>query len=248
MVRNIVINNELYRLNTKDGIFGKSSGVCYHLQEKNQDLAVKIYYNKNGDNDFPEDWEIEIFGEIFEDVLPVVLSQAPVYNEKGKYIGCCSPYLYETKGNTGDILYTFPRNYIFECLTKLEDTISIFSENRIELCDWSIYNVMISEGKNIPFDMHIIDDTFYRLTTSNPKVLNQENRSCLSDLLVSIVEYYSLSNGGNSNINYPYFLNLISKVGQKYDPVSYLEKESRGYSNLDEYFKDYAKIQKKKKF
>lgn len=248
MIRNIVINDELYKLNLKNGIHGKSSGVCYHLQDKNQDLAVKIYYNKHGDNDFPEDWEIEIFGEIHTQVLPVVLSQAPVYNEKGDYIGCCSPYLYETKGKTREILYTLPRDYILNCLSRLEETIPVFSENRIELCDWSIYNVMLSEGKMLPFDMHLIDDTFYRLTKSNPQLLTQENRGCLSDLIISIIENHTLNGVDYSVSNCPYFLNLRSTLGEKYDPITYLEKESRGYFNLDDYFRDYLEVQKKKKF
>ncbi len=231
------INENMYCFDPREkGQGGRTSGTVYHLCQDNVDLAVKLYLNLDEVEDYPDLETITYFGSISSQVLPVVVSHSPVFDQEGDYIGCSAPYLYESKGKTSDLLCNLPKKEVFSYLHSLNQTIDIFTDLHIQLCDWAIYNLRFGENASyqLPFSLYMIDDSFYEqqddITT---KELSLINRMEMNRLIASIADDFFHTEGVTllkSEREY------VKKYDYVSDPLRLLEKDCKPYATLGEFF------------
>ncbi len=242
MINQVRINNKMYLLDTKDGKGGTSTGVVYHLCRDEVDLAVKLYLDKE-DSDgviYPDLDDLKAFCRISSEVLPVLLSRFPTYDEKGNYNGCCTPFLYETRGNTLDLLYTLPKEEVIASLYALSKVVDKFTDLGIELEDWAVYNLRFGENPayQLPFSLYMIDDSYYEFSEEDSQVLHSLNRTEMNHLIASLVEeyfYYHRSRTSSFRLT-PNELRYLERYEDSFDPVGLLEQDCREFDTLGECF------------
>lgn len=192
MRKNIVIHNKQYSLSLDHEMIGKTSGICYRLVEDGIDLAVKLYYSSlEEEKIYPSLLELNQFCAICDRVFPVLVSKAPVFDEFGNYIGCSMPFIHEMFGITKEILYQEPLDFVLEGLSRFQNTLSVFSQNKICVFDWRVSNMKIGWVKDLGFGMFLYDDSYYSLSDLPTKELEKENQRVFNHLIASmIVDYY----------------------------------------------------------
>lgn len=249
MFKNIVINNQLYQLPLTHAIKGETSGICYHLKNENVDWAVKLYY-KNEEKIYqiyPTLLELQKICSIQKQVVPVMVSEYPVFDEFNQYIGCCSPFIDETRGKTCEILYKESVDLILEGLYKIQETLSIFTKNYIEVSDWSLSNMKFGSVKNLDFGMYLYDDSFYGLSDVPKWHLAERNAAELNHLIYTIIsDYYDYHNKkedafllSEEELGYrDAFCNRFNYWERSESSLVLLEKESHKFPNLEAYLED----------
>ncbi|HIT22206.1 MAG TPA: hypothetical protein IAB56_04485 [Candidatus Scybalousia intestinigallinarum] len=244
------INENMYYFDSQEkGQGGRTTGTVYHLCQDNVDLAVKLYLNLDEVEDYPDLETITYFGVISSQVLPVVVSHSPVFDQEGAYIGCSAPFLYESKGNTSDLLCNLPKKEVFSYLHSLNQTIDIFTDLHIQLCDWAIYNLRFGENVSyqLPFSLYMIDDSFYeQCDDQTTKDLYLINRMEMNHLIASIADEFLSARE-----------DILPKVEREYvkryehvsDSLRLLEKDCEPYATLGEFFSSVHQkgIQKQKR-
>ena len=244
------INENMYYFDSQEkGQGGRTTGTVYHLCQDNVDLAVKLYLNLDEVEDYPDLETITYFGVISSQVLPVVVSHSPVFDQEGAYIGCSAPFLYESKGNTSDLLCNLPKKEVFSYLHSLNQTIDIFTDLHIQLCDWAIYNLRFGENVSyqLPFSLYMIDDSFYeQCDDQTTKDLYLINRMEMNHLIASIADEFLSAR-----------VDILPKVEREYvkryehvsDSLRLLEKDCEPYATLGEFFSSVHQkgIQKQKR-
>lgn len=171
-----------------------------------------------------------------------MLSHYPVFDLDKNYIGCAAPFLEESMGETSDILYTLPREQVIEDFYKLKESIPKISGKNIGLCDWGIHNLIIGENKSLPFGFYMVDDSSYFLD----KDVDDYNSFEINLLVTDMIDFYFSKSGFRfMNDLEKAYLSTFRKMAS---PVSFLEKESEGYSCMAEFLSDYRDISKKRKF
>ncbi len=243
MIKNVVVNEKVYQLNTENGIHGKTTGECYRLKVGEEDLAVKIYY-KNADY-LPEN-ELAIFNKIHEKTIPILISKYPVFSESGDYIGEATPFIEEIKGKTEDILYQLPKDVIIEGLEEIQEKLPIFNQNYISLYDMGVHNMKIGKGNHLPFGIYMIDDSFHMISDLDTEFHNQQE---FYRLLRSIVKLHFEKKGGllGKEDYLDSFIEKITSLDLFYCTIPNLEKQMANYENFQEYLDDYFDTAKKKK-
>ncbi len=246
MVKNVVINEKMYSLNTEDAIHGKTTGDCYRLKVEDEDMMVKIYYQEEGHYiDHLSERELEIFHEIHEETVPILLSKYPVLDEEGAYIGESTPFIEEIKGKTKETLYQLPKEKLFEDLQQIQEKIPVFDKHHISLYDLGIHNMIIGKGSKLPVGTYIFDDSFYMLASSDTEFHNQQE---FNRLLRSIVKFHFEKRGGTiGKDDYLVdFMNEIINPTMFYCTLPNLERNMGDFPNLQLYLDDYFEKQKKK--
>lgn len=240
----------MYSLDSSSKICGNTTGICYHLVTGEEDLAVKIYYEGV---DYPRQEEIEFFGKFSKEVVPVLISKYPVFDESRNYIGCAAPFIEETQGKAKDILYTMQSEKFLNGMIEIQEKLFVFDRNGIFLSDWGIHNLMIGKGQQIPFGIYLVDDSYYMRVDFDVELHNQQ---VFYQLIRSIVGHY-LRKKGLFNCHMEEeeetflndFLEALTLSNPFFCTIPKLEKEMTGYNNLQEYLDDYIEIkQKKQKF
>ena len=175
----IYINEKQFVLEEKDKLNKDttSSGICYHLQDGDLDLAVKIYHKNTilcGQNypQFPKEDLLQKLIQLAPYTSPVLLSQYFVRDVHGIYIGCAREYIYPAYKNTIDAIFALPKDQIFSYFQSIQDTIPLFNRAGIILDDWNSYNVMLGNTKTLSTSLFVFDDSNYSLS-STAKVNNQ---------------------------------------------------------------------------
>ncbi len=243
------INENMYHLHSREkGQGGITSGTVYHLCQDNVDLAVKLYLDIDDEVDYPDLETITYFSSVSSQVLPVVVSHSPVFDQEGAYIGCSAPFLYESRGNTNDLLYTLPKEEVFSYLYSLCHTVDIFTELHIQLCDWAIYNLRFGENTTyqLPFSLYMIDDSFYEQQKDKPiKELSLINRMEMNRLIISIVdEFFDGEDLAIRHIKKEY----INRYDLASNPLRLLEKDCEPYNTLGEFFSSFHHKKKTKRY
>lgn len=248
MVRNVVINDCLYSLSLKDGMEGKASGTCYRLLQDDLDLAVKLY---SAHSFYPSLFDLEKFCLLMEECVPVLLSKYPVFDEEGNYIGCATPYIMESRGDTLKALYELPISEILTYLRALSNAVSILVENSIGLCDWGVHNSKLGKGKDLPFGLYVFDDSYYTVSTKPYSLLEENNQNALSRLIRGIV-HWRLWNLENKYHVDPFFDEkyhaYLERFYYQLDPVAFFEAETSGFNTLEMYVQDIVQKVKNKSF
>lgn len=247
MIRNVVINEQTYELDLKQGIKGKTNGICYRLKTEEEDLAVKIFYPRI---DHISEQEIEVFQKIESQVHPVLISKYPAFSVQGEYIGSVSSFIQETeKGKSKDLLYTMEKDFVLENLEMIQGTLPIFNQHQILLFDFGVHNILIGRGTHLPQGIYLIDDSYDTVSSSDTEFHNQEE---FYRLLCSIVKYHLGESGGplEDEEFVSEYLNEFMKhlVNSRlfYEVIPQLEKEMRPYSTFQEYLDDYYETTSKK--
>lgn len=221
----------MYELPLGNGEKGNSSGICYHLKNEDVDWAVKLYYEKPCDEKFyPTLGELKVLGEIHEQVIPVIVSEYPVFDSGGDYIGCVAPFIYEPRGKTKEILYQEPLENVLNGLHKIQETIPTFTKYKVVVNDWAIWNMKIGVTKNLEMGMYLFDDSFYEISDASSETIEEWNQMELSYLIFTMIEQYFVDVEYESMTQKEF----CSRFEEK-NSLRLLEQESRGYSNLESY-------------
>lgn len=236
-IKSIKINKKVYTLperpiNKKETF----SGNVYHLQIKNEDLAVKIYHSVNrydsDDTDFfPSQEDLEIFIELSQKVEPLLLSNHKVFDLENNYIGCTSYFVRDTMKDIEKVIRLLSCSQLFTNIFSLIEKIPEISKHRIELDDWSLdnlkYGTISSQvGKE---RIYCFDDSNYRINREDSiRLLTNTNYACANRLAEDILNNLNLYHA------------LIGKMRYSSCYFEYLEKLCRGYQNLDEFAKEYT--------
>lgn len=235
-MKKVWINHKVYELPLEGGIKGETSGICYHLKDEDVDWVVKLYYDTSWDEKvYPTLEELEVISRIHEQVMPVIVSEYPVFDSNEDYVGCAAPFIYESKGKTKKILYREPIENILDGLHKIQQVIPIFTKHRIVVNDWTIWNMRIGTIKDLKIGMYLFDDSFYEVSNLSDKMIEGLNQREFNNLIFTIIDDYFFRNG---NIKYDSMeqQEFCDRFGKsKYSPLSLLENESRGYPNLETY-------------
>lgn len=211
---------EKMRLNKKKN--DSTSGVCYHLQDEDFDLSVKIYYKKDplgGDYPwFPDEQVLQKFIQISPNTYPVLLSQYFVRDFHGDYIGCARECIYPSYENTVDAIFDLPKEYIFPYFQAIQDIIPTFDQAGIVLDDWNYYNVMLGKTKTLPVSLFVFDDSNYTISDADFSSNQSEFEHLLEDLVEEYLGHYHLGkkiysvlDGFRYAKNHIQFLHDISK-------------------------------------
>lgn len=196
----VYINGDEFLLEKKDKLDKNTttSGTCYHLQDGDLDLAVKIYHQEDPmDGEypwFPEEETLQKFIQLAPYTFPVLLSQYFVRDIQGDYIGCARECIYPSYKNTVNAIFRLPKEQIFPYFQSIQNTIPCFDQASIVLDDWNSYNVMLGKTKTQPTALFVFDDSSY-IVSDNDKVNNQfEFDHLIEDLTENYLENISLSN------------------------------------------------------
>lgn len=236
-MKKILINKETFFLQKNTNMKG-ASGMVYHLVKDKEILAVKIYHEKIDcsfiDRWFPTEDELDFFIECYDSNLPILLSKYKVCDETNNYIGCATDFIQETRGESIEAIKKLPLSLFFKYLYDIKDSITYFDNKKITLCDLQCTNIKLGTIMNSNKErIYIFDDSSYFLDDSP---YNEEE-------INNLVE----------DISYNYCLNISEYIAKKFTSemrkhnnyLKFLERTTSGYSNLDECFKDYAKVYKK---
>ena len=236
-VRNIKINGKIYELPEKT-INSKEtfSGNVYRLQVENEELAVKIYHSINRDDPddidfFPPQEDLEKFIEISPKMDPILLSNHMVLDLENNYIGCTSYFVEETKKDIGKVIRNLPCNQLFTNIFLLIERIPEVSKYRIALDDWSLDNLKYGTIRNQVESekIYCFDDSNYRMNKEDSiRVITNTNYACANRLAEDIL--------GDLNLYHV----LFGKMRYSSCYFEYLERQCRGYKNLEEYSKEYT--------
>ena len=236
-IRNIKINGKIYTLPEKT-INQKEtySGSVYHLQIETEDLAVKIYHSVNRydpeDTDFfPPQEDLEKFIELSPQVEPLLLSNHRVLDLEDNYIGCSSYFIKETKNDIETVIRNLPCDQLFMNIFSFIEKIPEVSKYRIALDDWSLDNLKYGIIRNQEDNekIYCFDDSNYRINREDSiRVITNTNYACANRLAEDILDNLNL------------YHTLIGKMRYSSSYFEYLEKQCRGYKNLDEYAKEYT--------
>lgn len=245
--KNIKINDQIYKMKLQAISKEKTySGTVYPLQVEENLMAIKIYRTKK---DFPseqqDDWfppleDIQEFIEVSYQSFPFLLSNCIVLDEENKYIGCGTYCVTETKGDTKQIIFDLPRDKFFQDTDKLREQIPVLSKAKISLSDCSIDNIKFGTITKKPKEerLYIFDDSNYRIEEDyDIKTITKENDKCFNELALDILYFYLHTNQIPLDICYE----ILDEVRKHNDHFSFLEKESRGYLNMNEFLLDYTK-------
>ena len=247
MIKNVIINKQIYQIDLKQGVKGKSRSICYRLKTEEEDLAVKIFYPHF---DHISEEEIKVFQKIESQVHPVLISKYPVYDIHEEYIGSASSFIEEDeKGNSKNLLYTREKDFVLEKLAMIQETLSTFDEYKISLFDFGVHNLLIGRGTHLPHGIYLIDDSYDMVSSSDTEFHNQEE---FYRLLRSIVKYHLGQNRGpleNEEFVDEYlseFMRSLTDSRLFYEVIPQLEKQMLPFSTFKEYLDDYYETMSKK--
>ena len=244
-MKNIWINHQMYELSLVGGVKGNTSGVCYHLKDETVDWAVKLYYEEDWDEKlYPTLEDLEFFGRIHERIAPIIVSQYPVFDSSGRYIGCCAPFIYESQGKTEDVIYQKPSHEILMELHKVEDILPIATENRIALNDLTLFNMKYGKTKDLKQGIYLFDDSFYEVSSMSKEKLTKWNQNELNELIYTIVALYFFKNRETqyeSDEQKEFFARFHGEIDNS---LALLEEESGSFQTLG----DYLEFVRKKKY
>lgn len=241
IIRNVVIQEKIYSIYNHDFLGSGYSGSVYRLQTDSIDLAVKIYRQKVLDfcekesSWFPCRETLQYFVEQSHEFYPVLLSHYLVEDMLGNYIGCASPYVEEINGKTVNCIWQLATDQFFTYFENLWKTISHFTSKEIEIEDWNADNIILGRGRDLPFDLYMIDDSSYK-RSPHPSFNQDEMNNLLEDVITSS----------------PYSPLVIEKVLMEFQKhgniLSYLEKRCQGYCRIGDLMEDYSDCLKKKRY
>lgn len=237
MNKNIYINKQFFSLPLINGKSG-NSGSVYHLVKDNEDLAVKIYHSSIEEDDYPwypNENDLVYLTKQYQKISPVVLSKYKVDDSNHTYIGCASPYIYETRGETSDAIWLLPRDTFFDYFYNIIDTIPYFNSKKISLCDWSMNNIILGKTKNIDQEkLFIFDDSDYSVEDKAT-----DNYIEVNNLVEDIIYNYIEDEDSKTKDK------ILTKVKRNTHYINFLEKYSKSNSNMKE-FMDECITQSKK--
>ena len=226
------------------------SGTVYRLQVEERDMAIKVYrtekmYEEEEMDDwFPPYQDMEVFLKASSEVFPFLLSDIIVFDEKDHYIGCGCYFVTETMGNTSNILFDITLNDFFTYIFSLEEKIPVISKYHISLDDLSIGNARLGTISGVPniSKLYMFDDSNYRVSEDSIKEITNDNYTSFSDFIYQLIsDYYSAHQYTNRE-----YVFVLKELRRKDNYLKFLEKESRGYSNMNEFLLDYIKTFHKK--
>lgn len=245
-IQNIKINGKFYELPATPVSNQRTySGSVYRLQVEAKDMAIKIYRTEKEyeeeeqDEWFPSQKDMEKFIELSDEVRPILLSNMMVFDSKDHYIGCGSYYINEIKGNTQDIIFNLSCSKFFADIFALRDQIPYVSKNYIELDDWYMGNLKYGTIDRSPDTekLYCFDDSNYCISKGSVDMVTNSNYCCLNRLALNILGCYFQKHHYLKE-EYRDFLYVVKRYSNYFE---FLEKESRGYSTLDEFLKDRVK-------
>lgn len=199
-----------------------TSGVCYHLQEGDFDLSVKIYHKEDPLGEeypwYPDELSLQKFIQLSPNTYPVLLSQYMVRDFHGEYIGCARECIYPAYENTVDAIFDLPKEHIFPYFQAIQDTIPSFDQAGIVLGDWNSYNVMLGKTRTLPTSLFVFDDSDYTFSNTGFSSNQSEFEHLLEDLVEAYLGHYHLGkkihsvlDGFNHSKSHMQFLHDISK-------------------------------------
>lgn len=237
IIKSIKIKEKIYML-PKRSINKKEtfSGDVYHLQVEDSDLAVKIYHSINRDDPddmdfFPPQEDLEKFIELSSKMEPLLLSNHMVLDLENNYIGCTSYFVEETRKDIEEVIRNLPCDQLFTNIFLLIERIPEVSKYRIALDDWSLDNLKYGTIRNQVRSekIYCFDDSNYRINREDSiRVITNTNYACANRLAEDILDSLNLYHA------------LIGKMRYSTCYFEYLERQCRGYKNLDEYSKEYT--------
>ena len=248
MIKNVIINQQIYQIDLKQGIKGKKNGICYQLKTEEEDLAVKIFYSHM---DHISKKELAIFKTIESEVQPILISKYPVFDIQGEYIGSASSFIYEdVKEGSRRRLYQLDKEFLLENLEMIQEKLSIFDQHHILLYNLGIHNLLIGRGTHLPHGIYLINDSYDMVTTSDTEFHNQEEfyrflRSMIKYHLIEIRKFQ-----GSEEFTMEYLDNFMNQLRDSrlfYETIPQLEKKMTSFSTLQEYLDDYYETAFKKK-
>lgn len=199
-----------------------TSGTCYHLQDKELDLSVKIYHKEDSmDGEypwFPDELALQKFIQLAPNTYPVLLSQYLVRDFHGDYIGCARDCIYPDYENTVDAIFGLSKEQIFPYFQAIQNTIPSFDQAGIALDDWNSYNVMLGKTKSLPTSLFVFDDSNYTVSDTGFSSNQSEFEHLLEDLVEAYLcqyylgkKIYSVLDGFRHADSHMQFLQDISK-------------------------------------
>ncbi len=249
MIKNVIINRQIYQIDLKQGIKGKTNGICYQLKTEEEDLAVKIFYLRA---DRLSEKEIEVFKTIESEVHPIVISKYPVFDTQGQYIGSASSFIHEdVKQESKNRLYQLEKEFLLENLGMIQEKLPIFDQHHILLNNLGIHNLLIGRGTRLPHGIYLINDSYDMLATFDTEFHNQKE---FYRFLCSIIKYHLVTirgfEGEEEDITeyLNQFMNQLMDSRLFYETIPQLEKKMASFSTLQEYLDDYYETGFRKKY
>lgn len=236
--KNIIINEKKYVLELKKIGEPGFSGTVYRLKQDDLDLAVKIYHEDLPTDVplYPTKEELIYFTKNANETFPILLSQYLVEDLNHNYIGCACPFIEETRGNTEDAIFNLPKDFIFEYLFRIHDTLPLFNKRKIEMDDLNISNIILGSNETLPEALYVFDDSNYSVTkkiTDNSQVFN--------NLIEDIVDTFCEDNIDKRVSN---ILSREMKLRENY--LDFLVEHSKDCKNVGEIISCESKVLKKK--
>lgn len=238
--KNIIIDNKKYSLDLIPVSKGGFSGVTYHLKEDGLDLAVKLYNQYSNSlmdySWYPEFYALEYFIKVSDYTYPVLLSKFVVTDEDDNYIGCASPFIYETRGNIEECIFKLPREMVLNGLLSIINTVPIFNKAQIVLDDWNINNMKFGNIQGLGEAFYMFDDSNYRIGDT----------SCANNLIANALIEDIIADFCITNHDIKINDRIMDDMGKRADYIDFLIDRSNGFENIGDFLDDYAKTLKKK--
>lgn len=243
----IYINNEEYIITDKHLIDSGSSGTCYHLENQNLNLAVKIYHTSDsrvakmfGKIVFPDEKVLNKLIDVSAISSPILLSQYVVRDKNGSYIGCARDFI-ESQYSSDDCIqafFQFPKEKIFSYLQNIQSNISILDTHHIRVNDWIVDNSLFGTKDGVE-GLYIFDDSDYFISDD----ILDFNYLAFNDFIADFVDGFLVEDSYQSVK--PYILRQLDSYS---NAVDFLKQVSDSYETIGDGLTFHANKVKRKYF